>query len=50
MDLDLSDAHRLVQRTAPEFAEGEVAPVDREKRFPYTDEVQQMVIVQALSA
>ncbi len=54
MDFNLSDAHLLVQRTVREFAESEVAPVaeqlDREKRFPYTDEVQQMVIVQALGA
>jgi alkylation response protein AidB-like acyl-CoA dehydrogenase len=39
MDFDLSDEHRLIQRTVRDFAEGEVAPVaeqlDREKRFPY---------------
>jgi short-chain 2-methylacyl-CoA dehydrogenase len=36
---DLSDEHRLIQRTVREFAVQEVAPVaeelDREKRFPY---------------
>src|ERR671918_2483231 len=35
----LSDAHRLIQETVRDFAQGEVAPVaeelDREKRFPY---------------
>src|SRR3954452_13037116 len=39
MDFDLSDEHRLIQRTVRDFAEGEVAPVaeelDKEKRFPY---------------
>jgi alkylation response protein AidB-like acyl-CoA dehydrogenase len=39
MDFDLSDEHRLIQRTVREFAEGEVAPVaeelDRTKSFPY---------------
>src|SRR3954452_21746407 len=39
MDFDLSDEHRLIQRTVRDFAQGEVAPVaeelDREKRFPY---------------
>jgi short/branched chain acyl-CoA dehydrogenase len=39
MDFDLSDDHRLIQRTVRDFAQGEVAPVaeelDREKRFPY---------------
>src|SRR3954468_5562088 len=39
MDFDLSDDHRLIQRTVREFADNEVAPVaeelDREKRFPY---------------
>jgi short-chain 2-methylacyl-CoA dehydrogenase len=39
MDFDLSDEHRLIQRTVRDFATGEVAPVaeelDREKRFPY---------------
>ncbi|MGN6188115.1 MAG: acyl-CoA dehydrogenase family protein [Conexibacter sp.] len=39
MDFDLSDDHRLIQRTVREFATQEVAPVaeelDREKRFPY---------------
>src|SRR3954467_3003931 len=39
MDFDLSDEHRLIQRTVRDFASGEVAPVaeelDREKRFPY---------------
>jgi alkylation response protein AidB-like acyl-CoA dehydrogenase len=36
---DLSDEHRLIQRTVRDFAVQEVAPVaeelDREKRFPY---------------
>jgi len=36
---DLSDEHRLIQRTVRDFAVAEVAPVaeelDREKRFPY---------------
>lgn len=54
MDLDLSDAHRLVQRTVREIAESEVAPVagqlDHEKRVTYTDEAQQMVIARALGA
>jgi len=39
MDFDLSDDHRLIQRTVRDFATAEVAPVaeelDREKRFPY---------------
>jgi alkylation response protein AidB-like acyl-CoA dehydrogenase len=39
MDFELSDEHRLIQRTVREFATAEVAPVaeqlDREKRFPY---------------
>lgn len=39
MDFDLSDDHRLIQRTVRDFAEQEVRPVaeelDREKRFPY---------------
>jgi short/branched chain acyl-CoA dehydrogenase len=39
MDFDLSDEHRLIQRTVRDFAEQEIAPVaeelDREKRFPY---------------
>src|SRR3954462_2509512 len=39
MDFELSDEHRLIQRTVRDFATGEVAPVaeelDREKRFPY---------------
>jgi len=39
MNFDLSDEHRLLQRTVRDFAEAEVAPVaeelDREKRFPY---------------
>src|SRR3954447_15795938 len=39
MDFDLSDEHRLIQRTVRDFAQGEVAPVaeelDKEKRFPY---------------
>jgi alkylation response protein AidB-like acyl-CoA dehydrogenase len=39
MDFDLSDEHRLIQRTVREFAQGEVAPVaeelDRTKSFPY---------------
>src|SRR3954452_14166695 len=39
MDFDLSDEHRLIQRTVRDFASGEVAPIaeelDREKRFPY---------------
>src|SRR5258708_24195060 len=39
MDFDLSDEHRLIQRTVREFARGEVAPVaeelDRTKSFPY---------------
>src|SRR5215218_47666 len=39
MDFDLSDDHRLIQRTVREFATNEVAPIaeelDREKRFPY---------------
>jgi short/branched chain acyl-CoA dehydrogenase len=39
MDFDLSDDHRLIQRTVRDFAQNEVRPVaeelDREKRFPY---------------
>ena len=39
MLFDLSDEHRLIQRTVRDFAAQEVAPVaeelDREKRFPY---------------
>jgi len=39
MDFELSDDHRLIQRTVRDFATNEVAPVaeelDREKRFPY---------------
>src|SRR3981081_1310390 len=39
MDFDLSDEHRLIQRTVRDFARGEVAPVaeelDRTKAFPY---------------
>src|SRR6059058_904520 len=39
VDFDLSDEHRLIQRTVREFARGEVAPVaeelDRTKSFPY---------------
>jgi short-chain 2-methylacyl-CoA dehydrogenase len=39
MDFDLSDEHRLIQRTVRDFAAQEVAPVaeelDREHRFPY---------------
>jgi short/branched chain acyl-CoA dehydrogenase len=39
MDFELSDEHRLIQRTVRDFATGEVAPVaeelDREHRFPY---------------
>ncbi len=39
MDFELSDHHRLIQRTVRDFATQEVAPVaeelDREKRFPY---------------
>jgi alkylation response protein AidB-like acyl-CoA dehydrogenase len=39
MDFDLSDDHRLIQRTVRDFATHEIAPVaeelDREKRFPY---------------
>src|SRR5204862_7671431 len=39
MDFDLSDDHRLIQRTVRDFAEQEVAPVaeelDRTKSFPY---------------
>ena len=39
MDFDLSDDHRLIQRTVRDFAEREVAPVaeelDRTKSFPY---------------
>jgi short-chain 2-methylacyl-CoA dehydrogenase len=39
MDFELSDDHRLIQRTVRDFARQEVAPVaeelDREKSFPY---------------
>src|SRR3954470_9167840 len=39
MDFDLSDDHRLIQRTVRDFAVNEVAPVaeelDRNKQFPY---------------
>src|SRR6059036_4326026 len=39
MDFELSDDHRLVQRTVRDFAVNEVAAVaeelDRHKRFPY---------------
>src|SRR4051812_34006786 len=39
MDFDLSDDHRLIQRTVRDFADNEVAPVaeelDKNKRFPY---------------
>ncbi len=39
MDFDLSDDHRLIQRTVRDFARAEVAPVaeelDRTKAFPY---------------
>ena len=39
MDFELSDEHRLIQRTVRDFAAEEVAPLaeelDREKRFPY---------------
>ncbi len=39
MDFDLSDDHRLIQRTVRDFATNEVAPVaeelDHHKRFPY---------------
>src|SRR3954463_6840593 len=39
MDFDLSDDHRLIQRTVRDFADNEVAPVaeelDRHKQFPY---------------
>jgi short/branched chain acyl-CoA dehydrogenase len=39
MNFDLSDDHRLIQRTVRDFAEQEVAPVaeelDRTKSFPY---------------
>src|ERR687883_934034 len=39
MDFDLSEDHRLIQRTVRDFAEQEVAPVaeelDRTKAFPY---------------
>jgi short-chain 2-methylacyl-CoA dehydrogenase len=39
MDFELSDDHRLIQRTVRDFAVNEIAPVaeelDREKRFPY---------------
>jgi short-chain 2-methylacyl-CoA dehydrogenase len=45
MDFDLSDDHRLIQRTVRDFAEREVAPVaeelDRTKAFPY-DVVRQL--------
>jgi len=39
VDFELSDDHRLIQRTVRDFAQGEVAPVaeqlDRDKAFPY---------------
>ena len=39
VDFELSDEHRLIQRTVRDFAAGEVAPVaeelDRTKAFPY---------------
>src|SRR4051812_50155982 len=39
MDFDLSDDHRLIQRTVRDFARNEVAPVaeelDKTKAFPY---------------
>src|SRR5947207_14796794 len=39
MDFDLSDDHRLIQRTVQDFARNEVAPVaeelDKNKQFPY---------------
>jgi alkylation response protein AidB-like acyl-CoA dehydrogenase len=39
VDFELSDDHRLIQRTVRDFAQGEVAPVaeelDRNKSFPY---------------
>jgi short/branched chain acyl-CoA dehydrogenase len=39
MDFELSDDHKLIQRTVRDFARNEVAPVaeelDRTKRFPY---------------
>src|SRR6058998_989341 len=39
MDFDLSDDHRLIQRTFRDFARNEVAPVaeelDHRKQFPY---------------
>ena len=39
MDFELSDDHRLIQRTVRDFARQEVAPVaeqlDRDKSFPY---------------
>ena len=39
MDFDLSDDHRLIQRTVRDFARNEVAPVaeelDKNKAFPY---------------
>jgi short-chain 2-methylacyl-CoA dehydrogenase len=39
MDFDLSDDHRLIQRTVRDFARNEVAPVaeelDKNKQFPY---------------
>src|SRR5204862_343427 len=45
LDFDLSDEHRLIQRTVRDFAEQEVAPVaeelDRTKSFPY-DVVRQL--------
>src|SRR3954453_1772278 len=45
MDFELSDDHRLIQRTVRDFAEREVAPVaeelDRTKSFPY-DVVRQL--------
>src|SRR5690349_5367088 len=39
MNFDLSDDHKLIQRTVRDFAQGEVAPVaeelDKTKSFPY---------------
>ncbi len=39
MNFDLSDDHRLIQKTVREFALGEISPIaeqlDREKQFPY---------------
>ena len=39
MNFDLSDDHRLIQKTVREFALGEISPIaeqlDRDKQFPY---------------